>query len=412
MKEKTVKNNFLLFFLWVVMLFILFFVSTSNGQTVTTAVCPSFPELISKGAWGVGDDSGKLITGCNPDVPLIPASIVKIATALAAMEIMGADYRFKTSFFLDYENNLYIRGYGDPFLISEEVTLISRRLMEQGVKEVRNILIDDSAFNLEYQPPGRGKSDNPYDAPIGATSVNFNTVSMWIDRDRQVFSGTPQTPDLPIMATLGHGYHPGRYLINICPGGCREEERIVRLGGELFAETMRREGIIVSGTYGRMVVPSFAKPLYVHYNTKNMEDVIRAMLKYSNNFIANLVYLTVGAKHFGYPATWSKADRAVREILSDRIGGKQFFLTGIHEGAGLSRRNRVTVREMLVVLSAFKPYSYLLKKENRVLLKTGTMKGVYSYAGYLDNGNPFVILLVQEKNTRRNILKELNMMIR
>lgn len=412
MKRKTGNNRFIFYILIVAMLFTLPFFSVHHGQAATMESCPSFPDLISRGAWGVGDGSGELITGCNPDKPLIPASIVKIATALAAMEVLGGDYRFKTHFFLDFENNLYIRSYGDPFLISEEVSLISSRLSELGLKTVNNIFIDDSAFALEYQPPGRENSDNPYDAPVGATSVNFNTVSMRISKGGQASSDARQTPDLPIMSILAHDYRSGNHLINICPRGCQEEEKIARLSGELFAAIMRKEGISVYGHHDRMIVPHSARLLYIHENTKSMEEALRAMLKYSNNFIANLVYLVVGAERFGYPATWSKADLAVREVLSSKLGDEITASIVINEGAGLSRYNRVTVRETLELLSAFKPYAHLLRKRNNTFLKSGTKRGIYNYAGYLGNGKPFVILLGQQNNTRRAILQRLEAMVK
>ncbi len=359
----------------------------------------------------MGDDRGELIIGYNPDIPLIPASIVKIATALAALEVMGGGYRFKTKFFLDSENNLYIRSYGDPFLISEELTIISGRLIDLGLETVNNIFIDNSAFALEYQPVGRGNSDNPYDAPVGATSVNFNTVSMWLNNQGQASSDAPQTPDLPIMQTLAPGYRSGNHLINICPRGCREEEKITRFAGELFAAIMARESIIVFGTHGRAIAPLSAKLLYTHVNTRDMEEVLLAMFKYSNNFIANMVYLVIGAEKFGYPATWNKADRAVREVLSSQLGSEGNAWPALHEGAGLSRYNRMTVRDILGLLSAFKPYAHLLRKRDQTLFKTGTMKGIYNYAGYLSNGNPFVILLNQQCNTRRAVLQRLEAMV-
>jgi D-alanyl-D-alanine carboxypeptidase/D-alanyl-D-alanine-endopeptidase (penicillin-binding protein 4) len=97
--------------------------------------------------------------------------------------------------------------------------------------------------------------------------------------------------------------------------------------------------------------------------------------------------------------------------LSRKTGFETAALSALNEGAGLSRQNRVTVRETLELLSAFKPYAYLLRKRDGTLLKTGTMRGVYNYAGYLDNGNPFAVLLNQPNNNRRAVLKELEKMV-
>ena len=77
------------------------------------------------------------------------------------------------------------------------------------------------------------------------------------------------------------------------------------------------------------------------------------------------------------------------------------------EGAGLSRDNRVTVRAMLQLLTKFRPHADLLKKEHGTLLKTGTLTGVYNYAGYLPDGKAFVILLNQQANSRAAVLERL-----
>ncbi len=83
------------------------------------ASCPGMTDLISHGAYGVADTSGRITAGCNLDESLMPASIIKVATVLAAMRILGPDYHFATEFYQDQLGNLYIRGLGDPTLDSE-----------------------------------------------------------------------------------------------------------------------------------------------------------------------------------------------------------------------------------------------------------------------------------------------------
>jgi D-alanyl-D-alanine carboxypeptidase/D-alanyl-D-alanine-endopeptidase (penicillin-binding protein 4) len=378
------------------------------GQSAS-AGCPSFSDVIVNGTYGVSDQQGRLLGSCNIDTPFIPASIIKIPTALAALHVLGADYRFKTEFYRDSELNLYIRGFGDPLLISEEVFRILKTLHEKGVREVHDIFIDDSSFALEHQPPGRGTSTNPYDAPVGATVVNFNSVSIRVDKRHHTRSAESQTPTLPIMKQLGQRRKAGRYLINICRKNCEPEKRMARFTAELFRAQMEMIGIKVSGTYGRKSVPLNAPLLYVYKNSRNLSEVLASMLKYSSNFIANLVYLTVGAQKYGYPATWDKADRAVHETLVQAVGEKTASLIVQVEGSGLSRNNQVTGRAMLQVLQKFTPHAHLLRKRRQVLIKTGTMKGIYNYAGYLRDGKPFVVMLNQKANTRSTVLDRLAM---
>jgi D-alanyl-D-alanine carboxypeptidase/D-alanyl-D-alanine-endopeptidase (penicillin-binding protein 4) len=371
------------------------------------AGCPEFSDLIKNGAYGVADSRGRVLAGCSVDRPFIPASIIKIATALVALEVLGPEYHFTTELYLDAENNLYIRGHGDPLLISEEVLHVLRELHDQGVRTLNNIYIDDSLFALEHQPPGRELSSNPYDAPIGATVVNFNCVSFRKTHRHGVRSGEKQTPTLPLMRQLGRSRRSGYHLINICPGGCREKERMARLTGELFRSLQKKAGIRGRGRIGRKQVPKTAELVLVHANSRPLTEVLSTMLTYSSNFIANLVFLTIGAHQYGYPATWTKGRRAMHNGLVSQLGPRTAALVVMEEGAGLSRHSRVTARVMLKLLKAFRPHADLLRSRYNVLVKSGTMKGIFNYAGYLPSGNPFVILLNQRRNTRRTVLARL-----
>ena len=67
----------------------------------------------------IGNSSGKILYSKNAKKLLVPASTLKILTSLAALDRLGPDFRFKTEFYQDSEENLKIKGYGDPLLISE-----------------------------------------------------------------------------------------------------------------------------------------------------------------------------------------------------------------------------------------------------------------------------------------------------
>jgi D-alanyl-D-alanine carboxypeptidase/D-alanyl-D-alanine-endopeptidase (penicillin-binding protein 4) len=151
-------------------------------------------------------------------------------------------------------------------------------------------------------------------------------------------------------------------------------------------------------------VPKDAELIYTHQSSKNLKELATSFLKYSSNYISNLVYLTCGAKKFGYPATWAKAERAVNEVLVKRLGKRTAAAIVQKEGAGLFRGNRVTVRAMLELLKVFSPHASLLRNYMGVPTKSGSMKGIYNYAGYLKDGRAYVILLNQQRNQRRAVL--------
>ena len=73
----------------------------------------------------VVDGEGNELVAQNADEPFVPASVTKIVTAWLAMEVLGGDYRFETRFYLDDKRVLYVRGGGDPFLISEELAVLA-----------------------------------------------------------------------------------------------------------------------------------------------------------------------------------------------------------------------------------------------------------------------------------------------
>jgi len=93
--------------------------------------------------------------------------------------------------------------------------------------------------------------------------------------------------------------------------------------------------------------------------------------------------------------------------LESGLGQAEFQ---VREGSGLSRENRITPRALLRLLEAFAPYAHLLPTDGGRLLKSGTLKGVYSYAGYFTDGpalDPVVLILNQPKNTREQVLDQL-----
>lgn len=388
---------------WVLLLFF----ALAMDQRLAQASCRSMADLITGGAYAVADSQGRVLDGCNTDRPLVPASILKIATISAGLALLGPEYRFRTEFFVDGQQNLYIKGFGDPSLVSEEIALIAGQLRQKGLGRVGQVFVDTSAFALEHQVPGQEMSDNPYDAPIGALSVNFNAVPINKEKGGRVSSAEPQTPTLPLMAELAKNTLIGRSRINVCTGGCEAVPRVARYSGELFAALLQQQGIAMGGGYGGLrPAPAGARVFHTHQSRQTLRDISRSTLAYSSNFMANLIYLTCGAERVGYPATWAKARRAVHEHLVQQMGSDAEEIVQV-EGSGLSRENRVTAAAMLRLLAAFRPHRDLLNLEQGVALKTGTLTGVHNLAGYLPQGQSFVIVLNQGANNRAAVLARL-----
>jgi len=200
---------------------------------------------------------------------------------------------------------------------------------------------------------------------------------------------------------LGKKLAPGTHRISIPP------ELSFNYAGELVQSFFRREGFSFSSKKVALrSVSSLDLLVYTHRNILTLKEVIAGMLRYSSNFTANQLLLTVGTQRYGVPGTLEKGTLALKEYLKKElsISKEQSVLV---EGSGISRKNRLTPEAIWHLLKAFAPYKNLLNGENGIFFKTGTLNGIYSMAGYLPSRDPlyFVIVLNQLKNKRDKILK-------
>ena len=343
------------------------------------------------GAVMASQAGGAPLVSHHPDTPLVPASILKIVTASAALEQLGFDYRFATVFRCTPEGDLLVSGQGDPPLGSEELARVARHLRSRGLGKVRHILLDNRFFAPGLVLHGTQRSLNPYDAYNGALCVNFNTIHVRVDAAGGVRSAEPQTPltDLAVRSARGSGV-TGKVRINLA----QSPSQCLMYAGELLKAFLEQAGIPVTGEVKRADQdPAGFPEFYVHRSEWNLVELLEKMFRYSNNFMANQIFLTLGALRFGPPATAEKARRAVGAFLQ-HLGVNDLH---VEEGSGLSRRTRITARQMMRILEHFRPHRRLLPCEGRVCAKTGTLHDVQSLAGYLmpKHGEPvsFVILL-------------------
>lgn len=339
-----------------------------------------------------------------------PASTMKIITSLAALRILGGDYRFQTHFFIDRQNNLYIKGYGDPFLTSEAVLEIAHTLHQKGITEISAIYLDTSSFDLLNETAGETNSSNPYDAPNSALAVNFNSLPIQVLKNGAIRSSEPQTPTIEMMQEIGKQLGTGQHRVNVAAYRLETDTApSIRYTGELFTALFTSASITCNGTFQQGIVPSSLQPFYIHHSKKNVREIVRACLAYSNNFIANQLFLACGARTYDFPATWEKSRSFFADFTLTTLALPPDEIV-IHEGSGLSRRNRLSSAALIEVLKHFQPYAELLKRQGSVLVKSGTMENIFCYAGYFIINKeylPYALLLNQKRNTRDTLLREL-----
>ena len=356
----------------------------------------------------IGHSSGRILYSKNAKKLLVPASTLKIITSLAALDRLGPDFRFKTEFYQDSEKNLKIKGYGDPLLISEVVEEISTNLASR-IKTYNHLILDDTYFKQPLVIPGITSSWQPYDAPNGALCVNFNTVYFKRKRNGRYVSAEPQTPLLlyVLKRIQKSKLKKGRIIFS------QERKDITLYAGHLFQYFFNQSGITMKGDIRIGEVNRDTDRLVYTYTTRfTLEESISKLMKHSNNFMANQILITAGATAFGEPGNLEKAVKIVKAYAKEKLKIDDIKIV---EGSGISRDNKVSADMLFKALMVFKPYAHLLKYEDGIYYKTGTLKGISSRAGYIEHSNrklyPFVVILNSPLKSAVHFMKRIRRIV-
>ena len=369
----------------------------------------------------LADPDGKIILSKNAGKKLIPASTLKILTCLAAFHCLGEDFRFRTEFYLDNNSNLKVKGYGDPLLMSECLIKIAEVFGERLGKEtgkIKSIVLDSSFFTYPVVISGISSSFEPYDAPNGALCVNFNTVCFKKSDnfknpggtpDRKYVSAEPQTPLLPFIQERirKSGLSRGRIVLS------RQGNECTLYAGRLLNYFLKGQGVKTdAGTNDSIVTGNINKEtdrlVYTYVSMFSLEQVVKKLFEYSNNFMANQLLLATGAQVYGPPATIKKGVDAVLDYTKNMLKIEDIVFV---EGSGISRQNTVSAKAMDKILKAFEPFHNLMRHEDGVFFKTGTLKGIRTRAGYIENRKGklyrFVVFMNTPADSREESMKQI-----
>jgi len=347
----------------------------------------------------VMDATGNELVAQNTDEPFVPASVTKIVTAWLAMEVLGGGYRFATRFYLDDKRVLYVRGGGDPFLISEELAPLATELVAAvGKKPITGIVLDASYYPSNLRIPGIVDTGEAYNALNSALAVNFNTVYA-VRSSNKVRSAEKQTPITPLAITQFRLRGPkgsGRISLS------QDPTVSLQYAGELIAAFIERAGGSVKGKISTGTVREGLEPIYVHRQSRTLSQILVELLRASNNYIANQIFLEIGAHRRGGPVSLEKSLEVANEMLA-----AHGLAAAIHleEGSGISRDNHFTARGLAKVLELFEPHAGLLRGQQGGRNKTGALEGVRTLAGYADTSGHgrvrFVIALTSNDGEMR-----------
>ncbi len=385
-------------------------------SVVSVLICLVFPECrIAAGQWDrlekltgaqdgvlIADANGNVLFSKNGNIPRMPASTLKTFTALMARHYLGDDFRFVTEFWMDEKENLIVKGYGDPLLISEVLPQIAKSVHEK-TEGFHDLILDDSHVDPVIIP-GVTSTLNPYDSPNGALCVNFNTVSFRRANGDYV-SAEPQTPLLPFVLdrVRNSGLKQERIVLSA------ENKETLFYAGHLLRWFFKKQGIQTDGDIKTGTVrPDKDRLLYRHVSDFSLDQVIVRLMEYSNNFIANQLFLAAGIRAYGAPGNLEKGRKAAAVYAKNILG-----LEGmeIDEGSGISRNNRISPQQMLKVLEEFEPWRHLMRHEGREFYKTGSLTGVKSRAGYIESQDGslyrFAVLINTHGKTTDAVMREI-----
>ena len=363
----------------------------------------SFPELSDAGILLLNNQDIPPIS-IDKKKPFIPASTTKLITAWLALNHWGEEHHFRTDFYFDTQSNtLWIKGSGDPFLVSEELLIIAEKLKQSGLPEIKTIGLDVSLFQTALIVPGAGNSNNPYDAIPTAIAANFNTIAVRKIAG-QIISAETQTPLTPIAKTIVSQHHISKKGLRTNTGSSSPVAE--QYFAELLAALLRKQGITVGKEVVWGNVPQ-QTVYYSHINSKSLGDIIRPMMKYSTNFIANQLILMLSTEQYQRPANFVDAQAYMQDTLKNQFNWQDFTLK---EGAGLSRDNRLSAEQLVELLNKFRAWKHLLPEVTAgVYAKSGTLNKVSTLAGYTidkqHHWNAFALMMKQYvPSKRRNFI--------
>lgn len=310
----------------------------------------------------------------------LPASTQKVITALAALIQLGPDFRFTTT--LETKGNvengvlkgdLVARFGADPTLKRQDIRNMVATLKKSGVNQIDgNVLIDTSIFASHDKAPGWPWNDMTqcFSAPPAAAIVDRNCFSVSLYSAPKpgdmafirVASYYPVTMFSQVR-TLPRGSAEAQYCeLDVVPGdlnrftltGCLPQRSeplplafAVQDGasyaGAILKDELKQAGITWSGTLLRQTQVNDPGTVVASKQSAPLHDLLKIMLKKSDNMIADTVFRMIGHARFNVPGTWRAGSDAVRQILRQQAG-VDIGNTIIADGSGLSRHNLIAPR--------------------------------------------------------------------
>lgn len=411
--------------------------------------------------------TGEVIDSYRPDHVVPPASVQKLLTTGAALEMLGPDFRFPTV--LEYtgtiengvlKGDLYIRGNCDPSLGWKGKTAFLTRwvkaVQDAGIKRIEGAVIADmTMLDGDAQNPGWLCEDaGNYYAP-GIFAINYygNTMNITLKSGEPgsvatVLGTDPQVEDVVFInhVRCGKITHDGAYVSGLpysreryLTGAVPSNLGTFGVKGDLpnpglllarhFTKRLREAGIKVNrdasyiADYNPLTPPR--QELYVHYS-EPLSELLKETNIHSNNLFAEAIFRYLGTR-YSLPGSINNSQDLIRDYWRRRGVSVQNAI--IKDGCGLAPQDAVSAKafvQLLTVMAAspnkdvwmaslpvsgqtgtIKSLCAKTALEGRIHAKSGTIAGTKNFAGYIEmpNGDTwvFAILINSAPGKARNI---------
>ncbi len=381
----------------------------------------------------------------SAQTPVNPASLMKLVTTTAALDLLGPAFVWRTPVYVEgvvregtLQGNLYLRGSGDPRLVVERLWLLLRRVQGLGIQKIQgDIVLDHSAFDIAPRDAGGfdGEPLRPYNAAPDALLLNFKSLLIQFVPERSAnvariqveppLAGVQMPTSVPLSNEPCNDYRTGlradwsdparvKFAGNF-PASCGEKiwpvaysapaqfaARAVlgmwqQLGGQLVGQV--RDG----------TVPNHLQPAF-NVESAALSETIRDINKYSNNVMAQQLFLTLSQQQRGVGSLEASRE-VVQRWWRERLGGEAPVLDN---GSGLSRDERISAQglarllqfawsspsmsELMSSLPITGVDGTLKRSQAQAVahLKTGSLRDVAGVAGYVDaaNGKRWVLVAI------------------
>ncbi len=396
--------------------------------------------------WEAGSTAAPRLSH-QAQTPVNPASLMKLVTTSAALDSLGAAFTWRTSVYVDgpikdgvLQGSVYIKGSGDPQFVVERWWLLMRRLQGLGIQKIQgDLVLDRSAFDMAQRDEASfdGEPLRPYNAAPDALLVNFKSLLVHFSPDRaanvaHVHLEPPMSGvQFPATVALSNGdcadyrsslkadwTQPTRILFSgSFPASCGDTIWPIAYSasGQFLNRALLGMWQQVGGQMGGQVreglVPSGLKPVF-EVESAPLSDVIRSINKYSNNVMAQQVFLTLSQQQSGV-GSFAASGKVVQQWWRERVGGEPPVLDN---GSGLSRDERISasgLAQLLQTMWRSPNMSELMsslpvtgtdgtlkrsKAQAVAHLKTGSLRDVAGIAGYVDGANAKRWILVAVLN--------------